>query len=185
MNRLPSTSYSMAPFARLMKSGWPPTDRKARTGLLTPPGMRRWACSNSRCERVVFMKGATLTRKVRNGQDSGERSLKLTGRTFPDTAEVQLDTSGHGAYQAPLSSILKFLAQAGGDRRLRFCWLCFRNTGLVRLHHLAFSDGPVTVARLAKEEPCDMSTKSLSRMCPPCEPSMAAAIAPSRTRSRR
>src|SRR4051812_22808510 len=41
MYLLPSTSTSVAPDARLMNSGEPPTDLKARTGLSTPPG-RSW-----------------------------------------------------------------------------------------------------------------------------------------------
>src|SRR3954471_6791072 len=38
MYLLPSTSTSVAPAARLMNSGDPPTDLNARTGLSTPPG---------------------------------------------------------------------------------------------------------------------------------------------------
>src|SRR3990170_3655268 len=36
-----------APSARATKKGEPPTPRKARTGLLTPPGITRCALSNS------------------------------------------------------------------------------------------------------------------------------------------
>ena len=38
--RLPSTSKMREPSPRAMNSGVPPTPRKARTGELTPPGMR-------------------------------------------------------------------------------------------------------------------------------------------------
>src|SRR5713226_718603 len=38
------------PSARATKKGLPPTPRKARTGLLTPPGMTRWALSKSASE---------------------------------------------------------------------------------------------------------------------------------------
>src|SRR6266446_8185322 len=42
-----------APSARATKNGVPPTPRNARTGLLTPPGMRRWARSKSWSEPVM------------------------------------------------------------------------------------------------------------------------------------
>ncbi|MNJ82099.1 hypothetical protein D3C77_812630 [compost metagenome] len=44
---LSSASHTYGPCARLMKRGVPPTERKARTGELTPPGMLRQARSNS------------------------------------------------------------------------------------------------------------------------------------------
>src|SRR5260370_20677669 len=42
-----------APSARATKNGVPPTPRNARTGLLTPPGMRRWARSKRASEPVM------------------------------------------------------------------------------------------------------------------------------------
>ena len=45
--RRPSTSHTYGPSARATKYGVPPTDRNARTGELTPPGMTRWDRSNS------------------------------------------------------------------------------------------------------------------------------------------
>ncbi len=54
MKTLPSTSRTEEPFARSMKSGVPPTDRNARTGEFTPPGMRSLASVNSLPEVVVF-----------------------------------------------------------------------------------------------------------------------------------
>lgn len=47
MKVFPSTSVTVAPFALAMKSGVPPTDRKARTGEFTPPGMIFVAARNS------------------------------------------------------------------------------------------------------------------------------------------
>jgi hypothetical protein len=44
---LPSASCTFAPAPFWKKQGVPPTERKARTGELTPPGMWRWARSNS------------------------------------------------------------------------------------------------------------------------------------------
>src|SRR5579884_471829 len=40
MKRFPSTSTILLPFAFLIKRGFPPTDLNARTGELTPPGIR-------------------------------------------------------------------------------------------------------------------------------------------------
>jgi hypothetical protein len=44
---LPSTSVNLAPAARVMNSGAPPTDVKARTGLSTPPGRMELARAKS------------------------------------------------------------------------------------------------------------------------------------------
>jgi hypothetical protein len=38
--------------------GWPPTDLKARTGELTPPGMSFWAAAKISSDRVVRRAGA-------------------------------------------------------------------------------------------------------------------------------
>src|SRR6266850_5395777 len=46
----PSTSVRRAPSARATKKGAPPTPRKARTGLLTPPGIRRCAAAKRASE---------------------------------------------------------------------------------------------------------------------------------------
>src|SRR5512134_1072447 len=54
MKVFPSTSRTVAPFARSMNSGVPPTDRKARTGEFTPPGIRVFASANSLLEVFVF-----------------------------------------------------------------------------------------------------------------------------------
>ena len=54
MKTLPSTSRTEEPFARSMNSGVPPTDRNARTGEFTPPGIIFFANANSLPEVVVF-----------------------------------------------------------------------------------------------------------------------------------
>src|SRR6266545_1568300 len=53
MNRLPSTSSSVAPQARRTKSGEPPTDWNARTGLSTPPG----STCRARSKRALLVCG--------------------------------------------------------------------------------------------------------------------------------
>src|SRR5262249_48169732 len=58
-----------------MNRGCPPTDRKARTGLLTPPGMSVWASANNRAERVVFIVGAhRITRRQKRSRKRPEES---------------------------------------------------------------------------------------------------------------
>src|SRR5512139_964176 len=47
MYRLPSASQKYGPSARAMNRGVPPTERNARTGEFTPPGMDFCARSNS------------------------------------------------------------------------------------------------------------------------------------------
>src|SRR5512140_3331581 len=42
-----------------MKSGCPPTARKARTGESTPPGRSNWASVNNSFERVISMSAAS------------------------------------------------------------------------------------------------------------------------------
>src|SRR5512146_361600 len=41
-----------------MNRGCPPTDRNARTGLFTPPGISCWASAKSLADLVVFITGA-------------------------------------------------------------------------------------------------------------------------------
>src|SRR5687768_10617824 len=47
---LPSTSLTVAPSPSRMNTGVPPTALNARTGELTPPGMRWRARSKAACE---------------------------------------------------------------------------------------------------------------------------------------
>src|SRR2546428_4297921 len=54
--RRPSASQIQGPSPRIMKGGRPPTAPKARTGLLTPPGISTSACSSSSSERVVVLR---------------------------------------------------------------------------------------------------------------------------------
>src|SRR5918995_5442728 len=53
MYEFPSTSKMREPSPRSMNSGSPPTDRNARTGLLTPPGISPTARSISLAERSM------------------------------------------------------------------------------------------------------------------------------------
>src|SRR3954469_14865079 len=61
MKRFPSMSTRYEPSPRVTKIGSPPTARKARTGLFTPPGKRLFARANSRCDRWDLMAGGRPT----------------------------------------------------------------------------------------------------------------------------
>jgi hypothetical protein len=71
MKVFPSTSRTEAPFARSMNSGVPPTDRKARTGEFTPPGINVFDSANSLLE-VFVERGATGASCLLEGSWSGK-----------------------------------------------------------------------------------------------------------------
>jgi hypothetical protein len=50
----PSAVVSVAPWADFVKNGAPPTERKARTGELTPPGINCWARAKRSEEEDMF-----------------------------------------------------------------------------------------------------------------------------------
>src|SRR5687767_13860848 len=52
----PSAPNNFEPLALLMKIGWPPTARNARTGEFTPPGKRFSARSSRRLEVSSLMR---------------------------------------------------------------------------------------------------------------------------------
>src|SRR5690606_22939453 len=56
MKRRPSTSQTCAPWARATKYGVPPTERNARTGEFTPPGIR----SSPRRYSDSFVRGSAM-----------------------------------------------------------------------------------------------------------------------------
>src|SRR5881409_410394 len=67
----PSTSQRRAPSARATKNGSPPTPRKARTGLLAPPGIRREAASKRLFEAA--------SRLIPGGVNSPVRAFRGVG----------------------------------------------------------------------------------------------------------
>src|SRR6058998_913843 len=60
MYSFPSTSQTRAPSERATKNGAPPTLRNARTGELTPPGMRSCARVKSSDDREFKKKRSTF-----------------------------------------------------------------------------------------------------------------------------
>src|SRR4030095_111183 len=75
MNVLPSTSCNFDPEARRMKSGAPPTELKARTGLSTPPGRMPLARAKSFLEvRGRFMRAIRNSKcKIQNAKARRQR----------------------------------------------------------------------------------------------------------------
>src|SRR5215468_1101907 len=82
MYSLPSTSQMWAPSPRPMNSGSPPTERKARTGELTPPGIDFWARSNRVLDlfvvfaivaRAFVSVGVSISVRVRDSLFLGQR----------------------------------------------------------------------------------------------------------------
>src|SRR5438093_10887917 len=78
MYSLPSTSQIFAPSPRATKNGAPPTLRNARTGELTPPGMRSCARVKSSDDREFKKKRSTFNvqRSTFNVQRSNRRSCR-------------------------------------------------------------------------------------------------------------
>ena len=64
---------TVAPDARLMKSGAPPTDLKARTGLSTPPGRIALARAKSFWEVTGFF----MVRRIQNSNAEFEHPLEI------------------------------------------------------------------------------------------------------------
>src|SRR4030066_2606074 len=80
MKAFPSTSVTIAPFAFATNRGVPPTDRKARTGELTPPGISCCACRNSFFDAVVFIRALLLRDAARTGFRKDGELYPLPGR---------------------------------------------------------------------------------------------------------
>lgn len=74
MKTLPSASVTVAPLAFEMNRGVPPTERNARTGELTPPGMTFCASWNSFFDVAVFSRGTLV---------SSSRAIVGTGELYP------------------------------------------------------------------------------------------------------
>src|SRR5512145_527755 len=80
MKVFPSTSRTVAPFALSMNRGVPPTDRKARTGELTPPGIIVFARANSLPEVFVFGRGTGASPPWRDRESGSVGILSPPGR---------------------------------------------------------------------------------------------------------
>src|SRR5262249_42713451 len=97
MYSLPSTSHTRAPSARPMNSGSPPTERNARTGELTPPGIDFFARSNSDLDICVFLAivvawlvSVCVSVSVGDAFFLGQR-LRLALRLGGEHGRIQLD----------------------------------------------------------------------------------------------
>src|SRR4029450_4506488 len=82
-----------APAARATKKGVPPTPRKARTGLVTPPGIRRWADEKSELDRL--MTGSRLAGGGRNREADGQ---EVAAGRVPGEGIGAVDPPAHHRY---------------------------------------------------------------------------------------
>ena len=90
MSSRPSAVVSRALSALVVKKGVPPTERKARTGEFTPPGIICWARAKSSSETEGI--GASKARRAAHGKgDSGPETSKdrpqRTGRNRDGSTE--------------------------------------------------------------------------------------------------
>src|SRR6202007_2320996 len=127
MYSFPSTSQICEPLPRSMKRGVPPTERNARTGEFTPPGMTFWARSNS-ASLVDTARDSDFGRVVRQRVFHGLLAfLVLAGRQRPE--EAVGDDAAHAGPEAGVQALVEELqrladgglqlgggAQQGGHR---------------------------------------------------------------------
>src|SRR5437899_27854 len=94
MYSLPSTSQIFAPSPRATKNGAPPTLRNARTGELTPPGMRSCARVKSSDDREFKKKRSTFNvqRSTFNAQRSTLNVQRSTFNAQRSTFNAQRST---------------------------------------------------------------------------------------------
>src|SRR6266550_3263140 len=85
MYSVPSTSQIRAPSARATKNGSPPTLRNARTGELTPPGMRSCARVKSSDDREFKKKHSTLNAQIGEVVEAFARRTSVYLRSALDT----------------------------------------------------------------------------------------------------
>src|SRR5436309_2473647 len=110
MSRLPSRSTRYEPSPRAMKSGSPPTARKARTGLFTPPGKRFFARASSRCDRCDLMPGEDYHEPLTGALMHG--GAGVAGEVIEDGGHVlRVDRLAHG--EAPLGALHRELHHLG------------------------------------------------------------------------
>src|SRR5512144_2219477 len=92
MKTLPSASVTVAPLAFEMNRGVPPTERNARTGELTPPGMTFCATRNSFFDVAVLMRGTGV---------SSSRTVVGTGELYPPSGEGVKKSIGLNSVRFP------------------------------------------------------------------------------------
>src|SRR5438105_12326686 len=121
MYELPSSSWRRAFSPLAMKTGSPPTARKARTGEFTPPGNSDFARSNSRRDFSSFRKGMA-GRLYPAGRSRGlvTRSSPRRVTAIPHGGHV-VRAHGAAAPEAPLGALERELDGVGrvvpGQRR--------------------------------------------------------------------
>src|SRR5260370_17671391 len=126
MYRRPSAPKRYAHSARETKTGVPPTARKARTGLLTPPGMTRHARSKSEREvgsdmvqsqSIAVLHHDQLSRSAVEHESRGGKKPVLLERPRPHS--VVLQTGPDAEMTAKKVSEGPLVENAHADERLR------------------------------------------------------------------
>src|SRR5215831_18552067 len=116
MYLLPSTSTIVAPDAFLMKSGDPPTDLNARTGLSTPPGSSCCAREKSLSDRFVFIGVDGVTLSERPAQRDCRKCASLTAHGNRNPARAAPRHS-----HAPPARLARVRCRAGCERPAAGC----------------------------------------------------------------
>src|SRR5512139_3257508 len=109
MKVFPSTSRTVAPFARSMNSGVPPTERKARTGEFTPPGISVFASANSLLEVFVFSGATGASCLLEGGVDRGRAEIVPT----PPPAVSRKSVGNPGVLPETQNGIMERLDRMG------------------------------------------------------------------------
>src|SRR6266480_2215482 len=109
MYELPSSSWRRAFSPLAMKTGSPPTPRKARTGEFTPPGNSDFARSNSRRDFSIF-RGGMAGRLYPACRSTGLAVALVRGDSALGVAAVPhgrhvVRAHGTSALQAPLGAL--------------------------------------------------------------------------------
>src|SRR5947207_28526 len=113
MYELPSSSWRRAFSPLAMKTGSPPTPRKARTGEFTPPGNSDFARSNSRRDFSSFREGmAGRLYPACRARGLVSRSSPLRVTAIPHGGHV-VRAHGASALQAPLGALERELDGVG------------------------------------------------------------------------
>src|SRR5690606_12610583 len=116
MNCVPSASHIYGPAARSMKRGVPPTERKARTGELTPPGMTRAARSKRASLRDMFLPYKGVSKGASSSITQGLDETLGLGRQVRVRKQRADHGNGVGACLSSLGCVLRRDAANGNQR---------------------------------------------------------------------
>src|ERR671938_245221 len=90
-----------------MNTGSPPTERNARTGLLTPPGRRRVARAIKRAERSIT--SATLASILSPLPCNNSQPLSKVSFPFIPHSQPEIGDNGYASPCAPVGLYMRLL----------------------------------------------------------------------------